>query len=147
MNRLRSAPFEASEELELAAMRAVSNAPAASQRSLALELGISLGKTNFLLRALLDKGLVKAENFRRNDNKMAYLYLLTPSGVVAKTRLTRQYLLRKEHEYAQLQAEIAELRREIVKLDSPPAPERPPAPAFNLDDEAPPPRAAPVHAS
>ena len=147
MNRLRGTPFESSEELELAAMRAVSNAPAASQRSLALELGISLGKTNFLLRALLDKGLVKAENFRRSDNKMAYLYLLTPSGVVAKTRLTRQYLQRKEQEYAQLKAEIAELRCEVVQLDAMPEADRPAPPAFNLDDAPAPARVAPLHAS
>ncbi len=99
-------------------MRAVSDSPTVSQRSLALALGISLGKTNFLLRALLDKGLVKAENFRRSDNKMAYLYLLTPNGVVAKARLTQRYLQRKEQEYALLQAEIAKLRSEVMKPES-----------------------------
>ena len=94
-------------------MRVVADSPAASQRSLALALGISLGKTNFLLRELLKKGLVKAENFRRSDNKLAYLYLLTPSGVVAKARLTQVYLQRKEAEYERLQQEIALLRSEV----------------------------------
>ncbi|MEP6503580.1 MAG: MarR family EPS-associated transcriptional regulator [Betaproteobacteria bacterium] len=96
-------------------MRAVQEAPESSQRSLAKALGISVGKTNYLLRALLDKGLVKAENFRRSDNKLAYLYLLTPSGLVAKSRLTRAYLQRKETEYASLQLEISQLRAEIGK--------------------------------
>ncbi len=101
------------EGLELAVMRVVADSPTASQRSLALALGISLGKTNFLLRELLKKGLVKAENFRRSDNKLAYLYLLTPSGVVAKARLTQLYLQRKEAEYERLQQEIALLRSEV----------------------------------
>ena len=96
-------------------MRVVADSPTASQRSLALALGISLGKTNFLLRELLKKGLVKAENFRRSDNKLAYLYLLTPSGVVAKARLTQVYLQRKEAEYERLQQEIAMLRTEVHK--------------------------------
>ena len=119
MNRSPVTDSDASESLELAAMRAVAETPAASQRRLAATMGISLGKTNFLLRALLDKGLVKSENFRRSDNKMAYLYLLTPSGVAAKARLTRDYLHRKEREYALLQAEIARLRTEVG--DDPPS--------------------------
>ena len=117
MNRTPASPSDtdANDALELAAMRVVAESPAASQRNLALALGISLGKTNFLLRALLEKGLVKSENFRRSDNKLAYLYLLTPSGAVAKARLTRDYLHRKEREYALLQAEIASLRSEVGK--------------------------------
>jgi EPS-associated MarR family transcriptional regulator len=107
-------PIDANnEELELAAMRAVAESPMASQRGLAQKLGISLGKTNLLIRALLEKGLVKSENFRRSDNKLAYLYLLTPSGVVTKAQLTRAYLQRKEREYAQLQMEITRLRQEV----------------------------------
>jgi EPS-associated MarR family transcriptional regulator len=102
-------------------MRVVADCPTASQRSLALALGISLGKTNFLLRELLKKGLVKAENFRRSDNKLAYLYLLTPSGVVAKARLTQTYLQRKEAEYKRLQEEIAALRSEVRKHELQPA--------------------------
>ncbi len=113
MNTPHSPVSAADEELELAAMRAVAESPAASQRNLALKLGISLGKTNFLLRALLEKGLVKSENFRRSDNKLAYLYLLTPSGVRTKARMTRDYLQRKELEYAALQEEIARLRTEV----------------------------------
>ena len=120
MNRLEPPPHSSDEGLELAVMRVVADSPTASQRSLALTLGISLGKTNFLLRELLKKGLVKAENFRRSDNKLAYLYLLTPSGVVAKARLTQVYLQRKEAEYQRLQQEIAMLRSEIHKHDMQP---------------------------
>ena len=121
MNRLDQNPNSPDEGLELAVMRVVADSPTASQRSLALALGISLGKTNFLLRELLKKGLVKAQNFRRSDNKLAYLYLLTPSGVVAKARLTQVYLQRKEAEYERLQQEIAVLRNEVHRHGLPPA--------------------------
>ena len=124
MNRLDhdpESPSSPDEGLELAVMRVVADSPTASQRSLALALGISLGKTNFLLRELLKKGLVKAENFRRSDNKLAYLYLLTPSGVVAKARLTQVYLQRKEAEYERLQQEIAVLRSEVHRHGLPSA--------------------------
>jgi EPS-associated MarR family transcriptional regulator len=121
MNRPDQNPDSPDEGLELAVMRVVADSPTASQRSLALALGISLGKTNFLLRELLKKGLVKAENFRRSDNKLAYLYLLTPSGVVAKARLTQVYLQRKEAEYERLQQEIALLRSEVHRHGLPSA--------------------------
>ena len=122
MNRPDLPSDSPDEGLELAVMRVVADSPTASQRSLALALGISLGKTNFLLRELLKKGLVKAENFRRSDNKLAYLYLLTPSGVVAKARLTQEYLHRKEAEYERLQQEIALLRSEVHKHGQQPVP-------------------------
>lgn len=88
-----------------------------SQRELARELGISLGKTNFLLRALVDKGLVKARNFRRSNNKLAYSYLLTPQGLANKASLTRQYLEGKLSEYEALRLEIDKLRSEIGRVD------------------------------
>lgn len=101
------------DELELAAMRAVAKTPAESQRQLAETLGISIGKTNYLINALLDKGLVKVENFSRSGNKLGYLYLLTPRGVVEKARLTKAFLARKEAEYLALQEQIIVLRDEI----------------------------------
>lgn len=76
-------------------------------------LGVSLGKTHYLLRALLDKGLVKMDNFRRHDNKLAYVYMLTPSGIAAKLNLTREFLNHKEAEYLALHSEIVQLRREL----------------------------------
>jgi EPS-associated MarR family transcriptional regulator len=90
-------------------------APAAptNQRALAQRLGVSVGKINYCLRAVIDKGWVKVDNFRRADNKWAYTYLLTPSGVHAKMRLTRDFLRRKEREFERLQAEITVLRAEV----------------------------------
>ena len=73
---------------------------------------MSLGKANYCLRALIAKGLVKAENYRKSDNKLAYLYLLTPSGIVAKADLTRGFLSRKIQEYDELRGEIDQLRQE-----------------------------------
>ena len=80
---------------------------------LARALGVSLGKTHYLLKALLDKGLVKVNNFRRSDNKLAYAYLLTPSGIAAKLDLTRAFLRLKEDEYRAVREEIERLRREL----------------------------------
>jgi EPS-associated MarR family transcriptional regulator len=87
--------------------------PQASQRELAAELGVSLGKVNYCLKALIDKGHVKARNFKNADNKAAYLYLLTPKGIRAKARITSAYLQRKLGEYESLRAEIEELQAEV----------------------------------
>ena len=77
---------------------------------MAHELGTSLGKANYLLRALLGKGFVKVLNFRNSSNKRGYAYLLTPEGVAAKAELTRHFLARKIEEYDALRLEIAQLR-------------------------------------
>jgi EPS-associated MarR family transcriptional regulator len=106
------------DELELATMRLVATQSALSQRELAARLGISVGKTNFLLRALLERGLVKVENFRRSDRKLGYLYLLTPRGMIEKARLTRSFLSRKEREYDALRAQIQALRAEVADEDA-----------------------------
>jgi EPS-associated MarR family transcriptional regulator len=82
------------EQAQLRILNIVTTEPSLNQRQLAERLSISLGKTNYLLKALLEKGLIKANNFRRNDNKLAYLYLLTPEGAAAKLSLTRAYLNR-----------------------------------------------------
>ena len=94
-------------------LRLIEEQPEISQRELARALGVSLGKTHYLLKALLDKGLVKANNFRRSDNKLAYAYLLTPSGIAAKLELTRAFLRLKEDEYRTAHEEIERLRREL----------------------------------
>lgn len=114
MNRVQQISVSTSEELELEAMRQVFAEPVGSQRELAARLGISVGKTNLLLRALLQKGLVKVENFRRSDHKMGYLYLLTPSGVVEKARLTRAFIARMEIDYERLSQHISALRIELA---------------------------------
>lgn len=93
-------------------LKLVESNPAISQRELAQQLGISLGKVNFCLKALIDKGLLKATNFRNNKNKLAYMYLLTPSGIEEKASITLRFLKYKLQEYETLQAEIEELRRE-----------------------------------
>jgi EPS-associated MarR family transcriptional regulator len=86
--------------------------PHASQRRIADELGISLGRVNYCLKALIDKGLVKVNNFRNNANKRAYLYLLTPQGIEEKTKVTLQFLQLKMAEYEAVKREIEELQRE-----------------------------------
>lgn len=79
---------------------------------MAREMGVSLGKANYCLRALLGKGFVKAQNFRNSPNKRGYVYLLTPEGVAAKANLTRHFLARKREEYDALRLEIERLQRE-----------------------------------
>ena len=93
-------------------LKTLENNPSLSQRDLAKHLGISLGKVNFCLNALIEKGCLKVNNFRNSDNKRAYVYLLTPRGVEEKTRMTVSFLQYKMHEYEQLRAEITELKRE-----------------------------------
>ena len=95
-------------------LRVLEQHPDYSQRELSAALGVSLGKTHYLLKALLGKGWVKAQNFKRSDNKLGYLYILTPSGVSQRLRLTQAFLVRKEAEYKMLQNEIAALRKELV---------------------------------
>jgi EPS-associated MarR family transcriptional regulator len=87
--------------------------PHLSQRELARAMGISLGKTNFCLQALIKVGLVKAKNFRNSKNKAAYLYKLTPGGIEEKARVTRNFLQRKIEEYESIQREIAEIKADI----------------------------------
>lgn len=104
---------------QLALLRLLHDQPQLSQRELSQRLGLSLGKTHYLLHALLDKGLVKARNFQRNDRKLAYAYLLTPAGISAKLRLTQVFLAHKEAEFEQLKATIAALRSEIDPASRP----------------------------
>lgn len=95
--------------------------PEISQRDLAKGLGISLGKTNYCIQALIEKGLVKARNFKNNQNKKAYVYYLTPIGLEEKTRVTLQFLKYKMAEYQSLKTEIEQLRHEarLISADSP----------------------------
>ena len=92
--------------------------PGLSQRDLAKRLGVSLGKVNFCLNALVNKGSLKIKNFRNSDNKLAYAYLLTPLGMESRARMTVQFLKSKMQEYEQLRAEIEELQREAEESDS-----------------------------
>ena len=107
--------MELSSDLRYQILKALEQSPDASQRELARVLGISLGKVNFCLRALIGKGLIKARNFKNSQNKWAYMYLLTPSGVEEKSRVTFQFLRQKIAEVEKLQEEIEVLRVESNK--------------------------------
>jgi EPS-associated MarR family transcriptional regulator len=96
-------------------LRILEEQPEISQRDLARELGISLGKANYCLQGLMEKGLVKANNFKNSNNKKAYMYLLTRKGIAEKARATTRFLERKVAEYEALQREIELLRRESRK--------------------------------
>ena len=96
-------------------LKLVEAKPEISQRELARELGISLGKANFCLKALMEVGLLKATNFRNSKNKLAYMYLLTPNGIEEKTRVTLRFLKNKMDEYAALELEIKILSSEVLK--------------------------------
>jgi EPS-associated MarR family transcriptional regulator len=101
------------EAARLAVLRLLEQRPDMSQRELSEALGLSLGKAHYVLHSLLDKGLVKAGNFRHSDNKVAYAYLLTRKGIKVKLRMTREFLTRKEREFEFLRATIAQLRQEV----------------------------------
>ncbi|HEY5993166.1 MAG TPA: MarR family EPS-associated transcriptional regulator [Gallionellaceae bacterium] len=93
-------------------LKTLEDNPSLSQRDLAKRLGISLGKVNFCLNALVEKGCLKVSNFRNSDNKLAYAYVLTPRGIEEKARMTVHFLRRKVVEYERLRDEIEELKRE-----------------------------------
>ena len=97
---------------DLGVLRLLDESPSRSQREVAHELGMSLGKANYVLRALLGKGFVKVQNFRTSRNKRGYAYLLTPEGVAAKAELTKAFLERKTQEYDALRLEIERLKAE-----------------------------------
>jgi EPS-associated MarR family transcriptional regulator len=89
-------------------LRKIKSKPNSSQRELASELGFSLGKLNYCLRALKNKGLIKIKNFQKDPNKFRYAYILTPKGISAKTSLTLNFMKRKMAEYDELKSEIEE---------------------------------------
>ncbi len=101
------------QELEYKVLNWLEKNPNMTQRQLAKELGVSLGKAHYLINSLIQVGWVKLDNFKRSDNKMGYMYLLTPAGMVEKTKITRSFLARKETEYQQLKQEIQHLKSEI----------------------------------
>ena len=108
----------ARDELRLKVLRALEANPELNQRRLAAELGVSLGGANYALKALMERGFVKAENFRKSGRKVAYLYLLTPKGVVEKTSLAAAFLGRKLAEYEVLRQEIEALKGEVDSAGS-----------------------------
>jgi len=87
-------------------LRKINSKPKSTQRELAVELGFSLGKLNYCLKALKNKGLIKIKNFEKNPNKLNYIYVLTPRGISEKTKLTMNFMKRKMKEYDELKKEI-----------------------------------------
>lgn len=105
------------EEAHLSILKIIEKQPEITQRGLAAALGVSLGKTNFLVNALVDKGFVKIGNFRQSGDRLNKIaYLLTPEGISNRVQLTRNFLARKEAEYIALKAELKELRKENLNL-------------------------------
>lgn len=96
-------------------LRKLNKKPEATQRELAIDLEISLGKLNYLLNELRKKGLIKIKNFKESENKSKYLYLLTPKGVSQKTKLTLNFMKRKLKEYDELKKEAEELFKKDVE--------------------------------
>ena len=103
----------ARDELRLRVLRVLEANPELSQRQLAAELGVSLGGVNYALKALIERGFVKVDNFRRSGSKAAYLYVLTPKGIAEKSALATAFLGRKLEEYEVLRQEIEALKGEV----------------------------------
>lgn len=101
------------EQAKLQILKQLAIKPESSQRELAQTLGISLGSVNFCLKALVEKGFIKIQNFNNSSNKLSYAYLLTPQGLKEKMQLTAHFLERKLQEYEALRAEIEALRRDV----------------------------------
>ena len=101
------------QELEYRVLKILEQQPNLTQRQLSEALGVSLGKTNYLLKSLIDVGWVKLDNFQKSNNKWGYAYLLTPTGLTEKAAITLRFLKKKKQEYNDLQIEIARLQQEV----------------------------------
>jgi EPS-associated MarR family transcriptional regulator len=117
---LSSRQAAAQEDVHFRVMRLLEANPDMSQRDLAAHVGISLGSLNYCLKALMDKGFVKLENFQNSKHKFKYVYLLTPAGIAQKVALTSRFLKRKMQEYGALKAEIEGLEAELGDGDPKP---------------------------
>lgn len=123
MNDQLRTPTEA---WRLQMLKLLQDNPGLSQRQLAAKMGVSLGKANYCLRALVEKGLVKLGNFGKNPNKRHYAYILTPAGLEEKTRITLDFLKRKEAEFEAIRHEIEVLKGDLEAAAMPPRSTRPP---------------------
>ncbi len=103
-------------EIKYRLLKLLETDPNMSQRAIAREMGISLGKVNYCIHALIDKGILKAKNFYKNKNKTAYAYFLTPKGLDEKARITLEFLQVKLDEHEKIKMEIEEIREEAAKL-------------------------------
>lgn len=114
-------PRPKNEDAHFRVLRLLERNPELSQRDVAEALGVSLGAANYVLRALVEKGQIKIRNFRTSENKLRYAYILTPSGIEAKSRLTLGFLRRKYAEYEALKAEIEGLEADLENDSGRPA--------------------------
>ena len=105
------------EEIQFEVLRRLHEKSEISQRALAKDLGVGLGTINFCFQALVEKGLVKMQNFSQSNNKLRYVYLLTPAGVAEKSILTAKFLRRKVADYEALQVEIEALKAEMNSMN------------------------------
>ncbi len=105
-------------DIHLGLLRKLEENPEYTQRELSQEMGVSLGKINYCMKKMIDKGLIKIQNFKRNKNKLGYTYLLTPKGIEEKARLTFSFLKIKMEEYEMLKEEISKLKQDAEKLKS-----------------------------
>ncbi|MBT5106732.1 MAG: MarR family EPS-associated transcriptional regulator [Porticoccaceae bacterium] len=101
------------DEIQLSVLRLLEQNPQLTQRQLSAELGVSLGKAHYIVKSLIDVGLVKLDNFQRSDNKWGYAYLLTPKGIKEKAAITVRFLARKQDEFRRLEREIEMLKSEV----------------------------------
>lgn len=104
-----------SDEVRYSLLRILEANPAMSQREVARHLGMSLGKVNYCVQALVEKGLLKATNFKNSQRKAAYMYLLTSRGIEEKAQVTARFLQKKVQEYEELRADIARIRAEVQR--------------------------------
>ena len=100
-------------EINYKILKILESNPNLSQREMAEELGVSLGKTNYVLKALINRGFIKLNNFRKSNNKLGYAYKRTPSGISRKSRLAKRFLQNKIEEFNSLQIEIEKLKKEF----------------------------------
>ena len=99
-------------DIEYKILKIFEDNPNVTQRQIARDLNVSLGKTNYIVRALIDRGWIKLSNFKRSDNKLGYIYLLTPKGITEKSILSQKFLRRKSEEYNRLKKVIEMLKKE-----------------------------------
>jgi len=105
------------DEIAYKLLKIIETEPQLSQREIAARMGISLGKANYCLKSLIDKGFIKARNFYNSNHKVAYVYMLTPSGLEEKATVTYRFLKRKMQEYEEIKAEIESLKAETAKIN------------------------------
>ena len=109
------------DEIAYKLLKIIETEPQLSQREIAARMGISLGKANYCLKSLIEKGFIKARNFYNSNHKVGYIYMLTPSGLEEKASVTYRFLMRKMQEYEQIKAEIENLQAETAQIDKPTA--------------------------